>query len=166
MRFAKNYRRPSDQVTHRARPSREPPREWMSASAPGIGKLSGTDSGHPTPSYGSRLMELTPSFVALLQHFSPVFTAPTLQTSSLFVTGLLLSHRHRYITEVIFSCGQVGVGHWSRFHRFFSHAAWDLDIFSMALAKLVVTGAIAPVPSFSGENVDLPPQTGLSYDDR
>jgi hypothetical protein len=84
-------------------------------------------------------MELTPSFLALLQHFSPVFTAPTHRTFSLIVTGWLLSHRHRYITEVIFSCGRVGIGHWSRFHRFFSHAAWDLDTFSMSLAKLVVT---------------------------
>ena len=84
-------------------------------------------------------MELTPSFLALLQVFSPVFTAPTFQTLSWIVTGWILSHRHRYITEVIFSCGKVGFGHWSRFHRFFSHAAWDLDEFSMALAKLVVT---------------------------
>jgi SRSO17 transposase len=84
-------------------------------------------------------MELTPSFVALLQHFSPVFTVPTLQTFTLIVTGWILSHRHRYITEVIFSCGHVGIGHWGRFHRFFSHAAWDLDTFSMSLAKLVVT---------------------------
>jgi len=84
-------------------------------------------------------MELTPSFVNLLLHFSPVFTAPTHLTFSLIVTGWILSHRHRYITEVIFACGQVGIGHWSRFHRFFSHAAWDLDTFSMSLAKLVVT---------------------------
>ena len=84
-------------------------------------------------------MELTPSFVALLQHFSPVFTAPTSQTFAWIVTGWLLSHRHRYITEVIFSCGTVGVGHWCRFHRFFSHAVWDLDTLSMYLAKLVVT---------------------------
>src|SRR3954451_16195381 len=115
----------------------------MSASAPGIGKLSGTDSGHPPPCYGSRLMELTPSFVNLLQHFSPVFTAPTHQTFSLIVTGWLLSQRHRYITEVIFSCGQVGIGHWSRFHRFFSHAAWSLDGLSLCLAKLVVR-VVAP----------------------
>ncbi len=84
-------------------------------------------------------MELTPSFVDLLQVFSPVFTVPTLRTLSWIATGWLLSHRHRYITEVIFSCGKVGFGHWCRFHRFFSHAAWDLDEFSMALAKLVVT---------------------------
>jgi hypothetical protein len=111
----------------------------MSAPTPGIGKLSGTYSGHPTPSDGSRLMVLTPSFGALPQHFSPVFTAPTFQTFSLIVTGWILSHRHRYITEIIFSCGRVGIGHWSRFHRSFSHAAWDLDTVSMVLAKLVAT---------------------------
>src|SRR3954447_10247664 len=88
-------------------------------------------------------MELTPSFLALLQHFSPVFTAPTHQTFALIVTGWILSHRHRYITEVILSSGRVGIGHWSRFHRFFSHAAWDLDTLSMYQAKLVAT-IIAP----------------------
>jgi SRSO17 transposase len=92
-------------------------------------------------------MELTPSFVTLLQHFSPVFTAPTYQTFALIVTGWILSHRHRYITEVIFSCGKVGIGHWCRFHRFFSHAAWDLDEVSMVLAQLVVT-ILAPGATF------------------
>src|SRR3954464_15358407 len=94
-------------------------------------------------------MELTPSFLALLQHFAPVFTAPTHRTLALIVTGWLLSHRHRYITELIFSCGQVGIGHWSRFHRFFSHAAWDLDTLTMYQAKLVAT-VIAPAPPCSG----------------
>src|SRR3954463_9043484 len=64
----------------------------MSASAPGIGKLSGSPPGHPPPCYGSRPMELTPSFVALLQHFAPVFTAPTHRTFALIVTGWILSH--------------------------------------------------------------------------
>jgi hypothetical protein len=84
-------------------------------------------------------MELTSSFVALLPQFSPVFTAPTYQTFVAIVTGWVLSQRHRFITEVIFSSGNVGNGHWSRFHRFFSHAAWDIDTFSMVLAKLVFT---------------------------
>ena len=84
-------------------------------------------------------MELTSSFLDLLQHFAPVFTAPTYQTFVVIVCGWVLSQRHRFITEVIFSGGHVGIGHWARFHRFFSHAAWDIDAFSMALAKLVVT---------------------------
>ena len=84
-------------------------------------------------------MELTLSFRDLLPQFAPVFTAPTFVTFTQIVTGWLLSQRHRYVTEVIFSSGNVGIGHWSRFHRFFSHAAWDLDVLSMVLAKLVVT---------------------------
>ena len=84
-------------------------------------------------------MELTSSFVDLLQQFSPVFTAPTYQTFVAIVAGWVLSQRHRFITEVIFSSGNVGNGHWSRFHRFFSHAAWDIDTFSLHLAKLVMT---------------------------
>jgi DDE superfamily endonuclease len=84
-------------------------------------------------------MELTSSFVDLLLQFSPVFTAPTYQTFVAIVAGWVLSQRHRFITEVIFSSGNVGEGHWSRFHRFFSHAAWDIDTFSLFLAKLVVT---------------------------
>lgn len=84
-------------------------------------------------------MELTHSFVDLLQQFVPVFTAPTFQTFLQIATGWVLSHRHRYVTDVIFSGGNVDNGHWCRFHRFFSHAAWDLDVLSMHLAKLVVT---------------------------
>jgi hypothetical protein len=84
-------------------------------------------------------MELTSSFLDLLLPFAPVFTAPTYRTFVVIVAGWVLSQRHRFITEVIFSGGHVGIGHWSRFHRFFSHAAWDIDAFSMALAKMVVT---------------------------
>jgi hypothetical protein len=83
-------------------------------------------------------MELTQSFVLLLQNFLPVFTAPTFQTFVQVVTGWLLSHRHRYITEVIFAGGNLDNGHWCRFHRFFSHAAWSFDGLSLCLAKLVV----------------------------
>jgi DDE superfamily endonuclease len=84
-------------------------------------------------------MELTSSFLDLLPHFARTFTAPTFQTFVVIVAGWVLSQRHRFITEVIFSGGKVGIGHWSRFHRFFSHAAWDIDTFSLSLARLVVT---------------------------
>jgi DDE superfamily endonuclease len=84
-------------------------------------------------------MELTPSFLALLQDFTPVFTTPTFTTFVQIVTGWVFSQRHLFITEIIFSGGNVGVGHWCRFHRFFSDAAWELDAFSLVLAKLVVS---------------------------
>jgi hypothetical protein len=88
-------------------------------------------------------MEFTASFVDLLQHFGPVFTTPTFQTFLQIVAGWVLSHRHRYVTEVIFAGGNVGNGHWCRFHRFFSHATWDMDILALFLAKLVGT-VLAP----------------------
>ena len=83
-------------------------------------------------------MQLTPSFVVLLQDFLPVFTAPTFQTFVQVVTGWLLSHRHRYVTEVIFAGGNLDNGHWSRFHRFFRHAAGDADVLALCLAKRVL----------------------------
>jgi DDE superfamily endonuclease len=82
-------------------------------------------------------MEVTQSFLDLLQQFTPVFTAPTFQTFLQIVSGWIISQRHRYVTDVIFSGGNLDDGHWSRFHRFFSHAAWDIDLLSMYLAKLI-----------------------------
>jgi len=83
-------------------------------------------------------MELTPSFRLLLQHFRPVFTAPSFRLFVLIVTGWTLSCRHRFITECIFTAGQVGIGHWSCYHRFFSHYAWSLDDLCQALARLLI----------------------------
>lgn len=82
-------------------------------------------------------MEVTQSFLSLLQQFQAVFTAPTFQTFLQIVSGWIESQRRRYVTDVIFSGGNLDNGHWSRFHRFFSHAAWDLDLLSMYLAKLM-----------------------------
>lgn len=84
-------------------------------------------------------MELTRSFIDLLQHFAFAFTTPTFQTFISIASGWVLTHRHRFITEIIYASGNVSRGHWCRFHRFFSQAAWNLDTLSMALAKLILT---------------------------
>jgi hypothetical protein len=84
-------------------------------------------------------MELTLSFLLLLQEFRPVFTRPSFRLFVHLLTGWTLSGRHRYITECIFTSGHVGDGHWSRYHRFFSHAAWSLDLLCRFLARLLVT---------------------------
>src|SRR5256885_1956090 len=83
-------------------------------------------------------MQLPPSFRVLLQHSRPSFTAPSFRLFVLILTGWALSCRHRFITECIFTAGQVGVGHWSCFHRFFSHYAWSLDELCQVLARLLV----------------------------
>ncbi|MGP0066639.1 MAG: hypothetical protein ACLQGP_23995 [Isosphaeraceae bacterium] len=96
-------------------------------------------------------MELTSSFLDPLKQFSPVFTSPTYRTFAWIVSGWVLSQRQSFITEVIFSSGHVGNRHWSRFHRFFSHAAWDIDTFSLFLAKLVMT-ILAPGSPSTGRS--------------
>jgi hypothetical protein len=83
-------------------------------------------------------MQLTPSFLALLQEFRSVFTNPTYLTFIALMTGWTLSFRHRYITELIQSSGSTHAGHHSRYHRFFSHAAWQLEQLWYCLARLLL----------------------------
>ena len=73
-------------------------------------------------------MEVTDSFLTLLQNFVPVFTAPTYQTFVVIVTGWIISQRHRYVTEVIFSSGRVGDG---QCHGFIASSAKGLQIISI-----------------------------------
>jgi hypothetical protein len=107
-------------------------------------------------------MELTPSFRSLLQQFRPVFTAPSFRLFVLLVTGWLLSSRHRYITECIFTAGQVGIGHWSRFHRFFSHSAWSLDTLCQVLARVLVERFVPEGPILLAADDTLCRKRGLS----
>jgi len=80
-------------------------------------------------------MQLTPTFRSLLLPFRSVFTTPSFATFLTIATGWCLSFRHRYVTELIQSAGAVGRGHHSRYHRFFSNAAWSIDDLYEALAR-------------------------------
>ena len=83
-------------------------------------------------------MELTTSFMELIQRFSTAFSDPTFITFTQIIIGWILSPRRRFITDIIFTGGNVGKGRWARFHRFFSHASWKIDDLSLILARLVV----------------------------
>lgn len=83
-------------------------------------------------------MELTSSFRTLLSEFQCVFTAPSFLIFLDLASGWVLSHRHRYVTDLIWSSGSTQKGHHSRYHRFFSHAAWELDGLCRMLAQLLV----------------------------
>ena len=100
----------------------------------------------PTISFARKppKMELTHSFESLLLSFVPVFTEPSFQTFRLLMTGWILSMRHRYVTDLIISSDSVGHGHFSDYHRFFSHAVWDLDQLWKLLARLIVSLLIGP----------------------
>ena len=83
-------------------------------------------------------MECTESFVALLSEFRCVFTAPSFLIFVNLMTGWVLSHRRRFVTELIWSSGCTRRGHHSRYHRFFSKSVWELDTLTWVLAKLLV----------------------------
>jgi DDE superfamily endonuclease len=83
-------------------------------------------------------MQLTATFRSLLLLFRDVFTAPTYATFVTLATGWCLSPRHRYITEMIQAAHAVHRGHHSRYHRFFSNAAWSIDDLYDALALQAV----------------------------
>lgn len=83
-------------------------------------------------------MEVTSSFHELLCAFQPIFTQPTFPVFVRMMTGWLLSHRRRFVTDLIWSSGSVRQGHFSKYHRFFSHASWELDTMSCMLAWLIV----------------------------
>ena len=83
-------------------------------------------------------MELTRGFGDLLDLFQPVFTQPSFLLFVDLMTGWVLSHRHRYVTDLILTSGSVGKCHFSNYHRFFSQYVWELDALSWALAKLLV----------------------------
>lgn len=83
-------------------------------------------------------MELTNSFQILLLTFSPVFTEPSFRTFRLLMTGWIVSMRHRYITDLIISSDSVNNGHFSDYHRFFSHAVWNIDQLWHRLANLII----------------------------
>ena len=89
-------------------------------------------------------MELTSTFMALLEGFRPVFTSPSYATFSLLMTGWILSTRHRYVTDLIISSDSVGNGHFSDYHRFFSHAKWNLDDLWQQLARLLIDQFCGP----------------------
>lgn len=81
---------------------------------------------------------LTKNFQVLLLCCEGNFTKPSFVLFCALMTGWVLSVRHRYVTELIYASDNVGKGHWSRFHRFFSKNAWSLDALCMTIATLVI----------------------------
>ena len=89
-------------------------------------------------------MELTATFFALLEQFQTVFTSPSFSTYCLVMTGWIISTRHRYVTDLIISSDSVENGHFSDYHRFFSHAKWDIDDLWKILARLLIAAFFGP----------------------
>jgi DDE superfamily endonuclease len=82
---------------------------------------------------------IPPSLLIVLQALRPCFTAPSFATLPALVTGALSASGPRTVTGMWQAAGLAGSVHWSRAHRFFSRAVWDLDRVGLALARAVVT---------------------------
>jgi hypothetical protein len=67
-----------------------------------------------------------------------VFTGPSFVTFTLLVTGALSAVGPRTVAGMWSAAGMAGRVHWSRAHRFFAHARWDVDALGLALAELGV----------------------------
>jgi hypothetical protein len=78
------------------------------------------------------------SLLAVLGVLRSCFTAPTFETLSWLVTGVLSTDGPRTVTGMWTAAGLAGRRHWSRAHRFFSRAVWDTDQIGLALAQAVV----------------------------
>ena len=91
----------------------------------------------PAPQ-GGRTCSLHPPSARSYSGSAPSSPRPPSPPSSTIATGWCLSHRHRYVTELIQSAGAVHRGHHSRYHRFFSNAAWSIDDLFEALAREAV----------------------------
>ena len=89
-------------------------------------------------------MECITTFMVLLDVFRPVFTQPSFATFRLVMTGWILSHRHRYVTDLIVSSDSTNNGHFSDYHRFFSHARWSIDPLWRLLAGLLIKRFFGP----------------------
>jgi hypothetical protein len=83
-------------------------------------------------------MELIPGFVSLLEEFRGVFNVQSFPIFVELMTGWVLSHRHRFISDLIVSSGSVAKRHFSNYHRFFSQYVWSLDLLSRCLLLLLV----------------------------
>ena len=81
-------------------------------------------------------MELIAGFRSLLEEFRDVFNAQSFPIFVELMTGWVLSHRHRFITDLIVTSGSVGKRHFSNYHRFFSQYAWKLDETTLTQARL------------------------------
>lgn len=79
------------------------------------------------------------SFTALLAAFAQPFTAPSFHNFRTLAVGAVLAPRSRTITGILRAAGDFANKHYTSYHRFLSHAAWDAWSLSRILAGLVLS---------------------------
>jgi hypothetical protein len=92
-------------------------------------------------------LTVPPSLLIVVEVLRPCFTAPLFATMSALVTGALSASGPRTVTGMWQATGLAGQAHWSRAHRFFSWAVWDLDAVGLAqgLGRLAMVECVGRV---------------------
>ncbi len=82
-------------------------------------------------------MEICSSFRVLLEQCIPVFSPPCYSLWVTLMTGWVLSHRQRFVSDLIVSSASTHRD-WSAFYRFFNRYKWSLDDLCRQVARLIV----------------------------
>ena len=86
-----------------------------------------------------RVPTLPGAFTRVLTTFRPCFTAPTFETFTMMVAGLVAQPVRRTVCGMLTGAGLARIWHHGRAHRFFSHARWNPRQVGLVLAGLIVT---------------------------
>jgi hypothetical protein len=86
----------------------------------------------------------------VLEVFWPCFTAPTFETFTALVVGLVAQPVGRTVCGMLTGAGLARVWHHCRAHRFFSTARWCPRQVGLVMAELIVTALLGP-----GERITL-----------
>jgi DDE superfamily endonuclease len=85
----------------------------------------------------------------VLEVFRPCFTAPTFETFTALVVGLVAQPVGRTVCGMLTGAGLARVWHHCRAHRFFSTARWCPRQLGLVMAELIVTRLVAPGASIT-----------------
>jgi hypothetical protein len=80
----------------------------------------------------------------VLDPLRPCFTAPTFETFTALVGGLVTQPVSRTVCGMLTGAGLARVWHHARAHRFFSAARWCPHQLGLQVAELIVTHLLAP----------------------
>ena len=90
-----------------------------------------------------RVSTLPGALTRVLATFRPCFTAPTFETFTMMVAGLVAQPVRRTVCGMLTGAGLAQVWHHGRAHRFFSHARWNSQQVGLLLAELIVARLMA-----------------------
>lgn len=85
-----------------------------------------------------RVPTLPGTLARVLAAFRPCFTAPTFETFTMMVAGLVAQPVRRTVCGMLTGAGLARIWHHGRAHRLFSHARWDPRRIGLLLAGLIV----------------------------